>query len=226
MRNKLMILALIAPIALFGCKNNPSGMMGSQMTTGTAVATTSKPSQTAGQPSTMAEQAAGQPAMMADNAVTQESMATDAGPKVAVAAPPAAQGVVQGEATPICESTSIKNLDDFRQIIGDRVFFEYDKSAINNDGRATLQCEAKWMSKNPNVNVVIEGHTDERGTREYNIALGERRANEVKNYLVSLGISADRINTISYGKERPEVNGSNEASWAQNRRGVTIPAGM
>ena len=111
---------------------------------------------------------------------------------------------------------------DFVQNVGDRVFFDFDKSVIKPEGRTTLQRQAEWLKKYPNVTVTIEGHCDERGTREYNLALGERRATAVRNALVALGIPASRTKTISYGKERPAVLGSNEAAWAQNRRGVTV----
>ena len=106
--------------------------------------------------------------------------------------------------------------------VGDRVFFGLDKSEITSESADTLKRQAAWMRDNPNVTVVIEGHADERGTREYNLALGERRANAVREHLISLGVSTARIGTISYGKERPAVLGSNEAAWGQNRRGVTI----
>jgi peptidoglycan-associated lipoprotein len=106
--------------------------------------------------------------------------------------------------------------------VGDRVFFEFDHSDVSSDARATLDRQAAWLKKYSNVSVTIEGHCDERGTREYNLALGDRRATAVKNYLVAAGVHADRIKTISYGKERPAVVGSNEAAWAQNRRAVTV----
>jgi len=112
--------------------------------------------------------------------------------------------------------------EEFAQIVGDRVFFDYDKSVIKPEGRTTLQRQADWLKKYGNFTVTIEGHCDERGTREYNLALGERRATAVRNALVALGIPANRVKTISYGKERPAVLGSNEAAWAQNRRGVTV----
>ena len=105
--------------------------------------------------------------------------------------------------------------------VGDRVFFALDKSAIEPAGRATLEKQSAWLKKYPAVTISVEGHCDERGTREYNLALGERRANAVKDYLIALGISPNRIKTISYGKERPVALGSNEQAWAQNRRGVT-----
>jgi peptidoglycan-associated lipoprotein len=119
--------------------------------------------------------------------------------------------------------TSIRagSQQDLNAQAGDRVFFAYDHSDITPEGRTTLEKQAAWMKTNGSVTVTIEGHCDERGTREYNLALGERRANAVKNVLVALGIPAARVSTISYGKERPAVVGSTEAAYAQNRRGVT-----
>ena len=111
---------------------------------------------------------------------------------------------------------------DLAATAGDRVFFDYDRSEITPEGRLILERQAQWLKRYPNVTVTIEGHTDERGTREYNISLGERRAESVKNVLIALGIPASRIATISYGKERPEVPHSDEASFAQNRRAVTV----
>ena len=106
--------------------------------------------------------------------------------------------------------------------VGDRVFFDYDKSDLRADARAQVEKWAQWLKKYPQNTVTIEGHCDERGTREYNLALGERRAAAAKKYLAALGIEARRIATISYGKERPAVVGSNEAAWAQNRRDVMV----
>jgi peptidoglycan-associated lipoprotein len=111
---------------------------------------------------------------------------------------------------------------DLVQNVGDRVFFDYDKSDIKPEGRQVLQRQADWLKKFANVTVTVEGHCDERGTREYNLALGERRATAVKKMLVALGVTPNRVSTISYGKERPAVPGSTEAAWAQNRRGVTV----
>jgi peptidoglycan-associated lipoprotein len=111
---------------------------------------------------------------------------------------------------------------DFVQNVGDRVFFDTDKSSIKAEGQETLQRQAQWLAKYPNVTITVEGHCDDRGTREFNLALGERRAQAVRNALVSLGVQANRVKTISYGKERPAVVGDNEAAWAQNRRGVTV----
>jgi len=109
--------------------------------------------------------------------------------------------------------------------VGDRVFFDFDKSEIRSRDASTLNDQAAWLKRYPNVTIVVEGHCDERGTREYNLALGERRANAVKEYLASRGVSANRIDTISYGKERPAVLGSNESAWQQNRRGVSVVRG-
>jgi peptidoglycan-associated lipoprotein len=110
---------------------------------------------------------------------------------------------------------------DLVQNVGDRVFFALDSSSLSAEARAILDRQAEWMGKYGNTKVTIEGHADERGTREYNLALGERRATAVRNYLVAKGVAASRISTVSYGKERPEALGSNEESWARNRRGVT-----
>ena len=110
---------------------------------------------------------------------------------------------------------------DLEASAGDRVFFAFDRSDISPEARETLTRQADWLRRYPNVTVTIEGHCDERGTREYNLALGERRAQAAKNVLVALGIPASRISTISYGKERPAVAGSTEEAYAQNRRAVT-----
>ena len=107
-------------------------------------------------------------------------------------------------------------------VIADRVFFDTDMHTLDDRARATLDSQAQWMLAYPNVTVTIEGHADERGTREYNLALGERRANAAKNYLAARGVPASRMTTISWGKERPEALGSDETAWAQNRRAVTI----
>lgn len=111
---------------------------------------------------------------------------------------------------------------DLAATAGDRVFFAYDRSDISPEAQQILERQAQWLKRYPNVGVTIEGHTDERGTREYNLALGERRAQAVKNVLTALGIPASRLSTISYGKERPEIPHSDEQSYAQNRRGVTV----
>ena len=102
--------------------------------------------------------------------------------------------------------------------VGDRVFFDFDKYNLKPEGRGTVEALAAWLNSRQGVTLTIEGHADERGTREYNLALGERRANSVKDYLIALGINAGRLTTISYGEERPAVPGSYEEAWAQNRR--------
>jgi peptidoglycan-associated lipoprotein len=128
--------------------------------------------------------------------------------------PPLAPAIVPGSTT------------DFQQNVGDRVLFEYDKSDLSDQDRQTLQKQAAWLQRFPTVVLTIEGHCDERGTREYNLALGARRAQAVKDYLASLGVSGARLETISYGKERPICSQTNDACWAQNRRGVsTIKSG-
>lgn len=106
--------------------------------------------------------------------------------------------------------------------VGDRVFFDLDSAVLNASAQKTLERQSEWLNRYPELTVTIEGHCDERGTREYNLALGERRAAAAKQFLVSLGIKASRVNTISYGKERPAVLGSNESAWGENRRAVTV----
>ena len=122
------------------------------------------------------------------------------------------------------ETASIEpgSQEDLIVNVGDRVFFNYDSSDLDSDAQELLQDQVAWLKQYSDVSVIIEGHCDERGTREYNLALGEKRAQSVKNYLIGLGISSDRVSTISYGKERPAVVGSNDGAWAQNRRSVTI----
>lgn len=112
--------------------------------------------------------------------------------------------------------------DFVANISADRIFFDTDKFDVDAEDQDVLRSQAQWLSKYPNKRVTIEGHADERGTRDYNLALGERRANAAKNFLASLGVDAARISTISYGKERPDALGSDEASWARNRRAVTV----
>jgi peptidoglycan-associated lipoprotein len=112
---------------------------------------------------------------------------------------------------------------DFLQSVpSDRVFFDTDEFALSGEARATLDAQADYLARYPNVSVTIEGHADERGTREYNLALGDRRANSARNYLESRGVAANRMTTISWGKERPAVEGSSESAWSRNRRAVTV----
>ena len=133
--------------------------------------------------------------------------------------------VQQGEATP--DANADKPLpgsqaDFVASVTADRVYFDTDKFDIDEEDQAVLRSQASWLARYPNKRVTIEGHCDERGTRDYNIALGDRRANAAKNFLASLGVDSARISTISYGKERPDAMGSDEASWARNRRAVTV----
>lgn len=107
-------------------------------------------------------------------------------------------------------------------VAGDRVFYGYNSANLTSEGEATLRKQANWLNQNPNVNVTVEGHCDERGTREFNLALGEKRAQAAKNFLINNGVSTSRVNTISYGKEFPEFLGSSEEAWAKNRRAVTV----
>lgn len=111
---------------------------------------------------------------------------------------------------------------DSERNVSDRVFFDLDSSQLNAEAQQVLQVQATWLKQHGQINLTIEGHCDERGTREYNIALGERRATAAKKFLVGLGIPASRISTISYGKERPAVEGSDESAWNQNRRAVSV----
>jgi peptidoglycan-associated lipoprotein len=112
--------------------------------------------------------------------------------------------------------------DFLRAVPSDRVFFGTDDYGIDDQDRQVLDAQASWLVAHPGISVTIEGHCDERGTREYNLALGDRRANAVKNYLEAKGIPAARMTTISWGKEKPVALGSNEEAWAQNRRAVTV----
>ena len=108
--------------------------------------------------------------------------------------------------------------------VPDRVFFATNETVLTTASRETLRKQAGWLRKNSDINVVLEGHADERGTREYNLALGERRANSAKDYLMTYGISSGRISVLSYGKERPVDSGSSPLAWSKNRRSVTVKA--
>ena len=134
-------------------------------------------------------------------------------PPVETAAPPAA----------VDSGSSIRpgSSEDFRVNVGDTVTFDYDRYSIGAGAEATLQRQAAWLNKYPAVMLTIEGHCDERGTREYNLALGARRAQAIKEYLISQGVSTNRLETISYGKERPICSESSDSCWSKNRRGVS-----
>ena len=142
---------------------------------------------------------------------TTSTTTTDAAPKIS--------GQMQGD-TYIGDDT-VKYLADG---VPDRVFFATNESILTTASRETLRAQAAWLRQNSNINVVVEGHADERGTREYNLALGERRANSAKDYLMTYGISSDRISVLSYGKERPVDGGSSPLAWSKNRRSVTVKA--
>ncbi|MEL6478821.1 MAG: peptidoglycan-associated lipoprotein Pal [Pseudomonadota bacterium] len=116
-------------------------------------------------------------------------------------------------------------IEYFNQVVGDRVFFDTDRFNIDDEAARTLTAQAQWMAANPGTTATIEGHADERGTRQYNLALGARRANAVRLFLIRQGVAADRLRSVTFGKERPIALGSDPASWAQNRRGMTVVAG-
>ena len=120
--------------------------------------------------------------------------------------------------------TGTDTVKELAKGVPDRVFFATNETVLTTASRETLRKQAGWLRKNSDINVVLEGHADERGTREYNLALGERRANSAKDYLMTYGISSDRISVLSYGKERPVGSGSNPLSWSKNRRSVTVKA--
>lgn len=135
-------------------------------------------------------------------------------PTAGVGGPSAGPGAGAGAAAP-------GTVAEFVQEVGDRIFFGFDRYDLSPQARSTLDRQAAWLQQYPDVEIIIEGHTDERGTRAYNLALGERRANAVRNYLVASGVSPARIETVSYGKERPVDPRSTEEAWARNRRAVT-----
>lgn len=123
-----------------------------------------------------------------------------------------------GQIVPGSQEDFLANIGQY----GDRILFDTDRFNVDSEDQLTLQKQAQWLARYPNTRITVEGHADERGTRDYNLALGERRANSAKNYLISVGVDAGRIQTVSYGKERPAAMGSDESAWAQNRRAVTV----
>lgn len=137
--------------------------------------------------------------------------------------PPAPGPAPQGPTGPTGPTITPGSRADFeRAVVSNTIHFALDRYDIDPQAQRILDSQVSWLRQWPNVPISLEGHCDERGTREYNLALGDRRANATKNYLVARGIAPGRISTISYGKERPIALGSDEASWAQNRRAVTI----
>ena len=154
--------------------------------------------------------------------------------------PPATQAPVTPQAPPssgndgssVPPAASVGNANipgsaaDFAAQSGsDTVLFQYDSYELDEEARSVLGKQAEWLARYPDIRITVEGHADERGTREYNLALGDRRATAAKNFLAAQGVATSRMTTISYGKERPAVEGSDEASWAKNRRAVTVVAG-
>ncbi|GAA4643068.1 peptidoglycan-associated lipoprotein Pal [Pontixanthobacter gangjinensis] len=144
--------------------------------------------------------------------------------------PPTSTGPVQTaqtDTTPVATGPSFGSQEHFVDAVNGQnvIYFDTDRFNIDTADAAALQSQAQYLMRYTNITVTIEGHADERGTRDYNLALGERRANSAKNYLTSLGVPASRISTVSYGKERPVAVGSNEQAWAQNRRAVTVVIG-
>jgi len=144
---------------------------------------------------------------------------------VNTAPPPAPPPPMAAAPAPVTSSIIPGSAEDFRVNVGDTVHFAYNQYNVEDSDKTILGRQAAWLQKYPSVRVTIEGHCDERGTREYNLALGARRANAVKEFLVSQGVSTGRVETVSYGKERPMCTESSEACWAQNRRGVTVLTG-
>ncbi len=144
--------------------------------------------------------------------------------KAPAALPPAPEPTTASQTPPPVSGPVAGSQADFvAQMMGqDTIYFDTDKYDVDQADAAALKAQAAWLARYPGKRATIEGHADERGTREYNLALGERRANAAKNYLASLGVDPSRLTTISYGKERPVALGSDEASWAKNRRAVTV----
>lgn len=130
-----------------------------------------------------------------------------------------------GGGTTTATGPAPNTIEYFNQVVGDRVFFATDQHNLDGQAQSTLQAQAQWLQANPGTNVTIEGHADERGTRQYNLALGARRANSVRRYLASQGVAANRLKAVTFGKERPVALCSNESCWSQNRRGVSVVAG-
>lgn len=149
--------------------------------------------------------------------VQQADTSGDTGSQTA----PINEGDIEEPTRVIDSGPSAGSMEDFTVNVGDRVYFDLDQYRLDSDDQEILQRQAAWLESYPSVRILVAGNADERGTREYNLALGERRANVVKQYLISLGVDPARIETVSYGKERPIATESNEAAWALNRNGFT-----
>jgi peptidoglycan-associated lipoprotein len=146
---------------------------------------------------------------------------------LAACASPKKEATTTSTATPPAANTMPKgpapdSAEYFNTVVGNTVNYDFDKFELRADAQAILRGQAAWLNQNPSRTVTVEGHCDERGTREYNLGLGERRANAAKQYLTSLGVAASRVKTISYGKERPTCVASDENCWMKNRRGVSV----
>jgi len=167
---------------------------------------------------------------MAALLLVSTALVTGCGKKKVDNLPPAAEGTDYGQAANDPNAMGAGQImpgsqEDFLQQVGqfgDRILFETDRFNVDAEDQAILQRQAQWLAQYPSTRITVEGHADERGTRDYNLALGERRANAAKNFLVSIGVDASRIRTVSFGKERPSALGSDEQAWAQNRRAVTV----
>ena len=153
-----------------------------------------------------------------DSSTTDEGVESVPQPEQGIIVEPKVELVVEVDPT-LPEPGSPEHL----VTVGDRIFFPLDSAVLDTDARQTLERQARWLRRFPENSLIIEGHCDERGTREYNLALGERRANAVQEYLIAQGISPSRLTTISYGKERPYAIAHNEEAWALNRRAVSVP---
>lgn len=159
-------------------------------------------------------------AACASNKPADEEALSTASPSVSEPTGPQAVPAPEVDQEQLTDPFGTATQSSLESYAGDRIFFGFDTAELTPTARQTLQRQAEWLQRHRNVKAIVEGHADERGTREYNLALGERRATAAKNYLVALGISPDRLKTISYGKERPAVLGSGESVWRQNRRSV------
>jgi len=197
----LAVAVLIGSLALYGCPKRPEVMQAAPAPAGPAAATVPGPAAAQPSPQT-AETPVTRPAAPAETPVRPSQAAP------AAAAPAAAQPGAPGPSP----------LKD--------IFFDYDKASIRDDQKAALNDNVGWLKGNSGAKVLLEGHCDERGTAEYNLGLGERRAKAVKDYLIAAGVAADRVSTISYGKERPFVLGHDESAWKWNRRGHFVLQGQ
>jgi len=203
----LAVAVLIGSLALYGCPKRPEVLQAAPAPAGPAAATVPGPA------------AAAQPSpQTAETPVTRPAPPAEAPVRPGEAAPStAAPGAAAAAAAPQPGGAGPSPLKD--------VFFDYDKANIRDDQKAALNDNVGWLKANAGAKILLEGHCDERGTAEYNLGLGERRAKAVKDYLIAAGIAADRVSTISYGKERPFVLGHDESAWKWNRRGHFVIQG-